>query len=127
MSQSLDQRRAKHAWDVMQAAKTCEDWGQVKKLPVRILSCGLVQSLAVLNAKGKSEALLSAIGDWILNKRKNPASTAEPPSPDKFISDIINEDSIYLRWATNESLAYLQWLVRFAKLEAESEGLTSGD
>ena len=131
MSQSLDQRRAKHAWDVVQAAKAREDRDefarQAKKLPVRIMACGLGQALAFIHAKEKTRGLilLPALADWILDKRKNPASTAAQPAADALIKAIMEGNSLFLRRATDEALSYLQWLTRFA--DAEAEGLTGDD
>ena len=58
---TLDQHRAKHAWEAVQRAKRRDGLhqdqdpkkfgGQAKKLPVRIMASGLGQALAFLKAK----------------------------------------------------------------------------
>jgi CRISPR-associated protein Cmr5 len=111
---SLDQQRARHAWDAVQRAKskTGENksqeskkfGGQAKKLPVRIMASGLGQSLAFLRAKNYAPGLLAELDDWIKLRIK--------PQP--------GEPSVFLHRATDEVLGYLQWLTRFA----EAEGLT---
>ena len=112
---TLDQKRARHAWDVIQkvlASKEGQkDFGtQVKKLPARIMAAGLGQALAFLEAKndkGKTQALLDALADWMHQRR----STA---GDRRLVVRVIEGDADFLRFATAESLAYLQWLVRFA-------------
>jgi len=122
---TLDQRRAKHAWEAVQAAKKCDDpkkfGGQAKKLPTRIMASGLGHALAFLHAKKYAPGLLKAIGDWVLDKRANPHSGEPAPGEDALIRAIVVEGtSDFLRRATDEVLAYLVWLNRFA----EAEGLT---
>jgi len=127
MNQTLDQRRAKHAWEAVQAAKggrDAKEFGrQAKKLPARIMASGLGQALAFLNGKKQTPKLLAAIGDWVLDKRSNPTSTAAEPQSDALIKAIMAGDSTFLRRATGEALAYLQWLTRFG----DAEGLTDDD
>jgi CRISPR-associated protein Cmr5 len=132
---TLDQRRAKHAWDAVAAivkghVKTVNDkpvpddlakkfGGHARKLPLRIMASGLGQALAFLKAKNYAPELLKATGDWVLDKYANPASTRPQPDDDALLKEVINENSDFLRRATAETLAYLQWLTRFA----EAEGL----
>jgi CRISPR-associated protein Cmr5 len=121
---TLDQRRASHAWRAVQGAKKCKDpkkfGGQAKSLPTRIMASGLGQALAFLKAKDYAPELLKAIADWVLDKRSNEKSTKPEPADDALIQAIIGGSSDFLRRATDEALAYLQWLNRFA----EAEGLT---
>lgn len=126
--QTLDQRRASHAWDVVQRAKAKQGYhqnqdpkkfgGQAKKLPTRIMAAGLGQALAFLKAKGYAPGLLAELNDWI-KVRMPPAQGV----PQDLLERIIKGDSDFLRRATDEVLAYLVWLNRFA----EAEGLTEGD
>jgi len=121
---TLDQRRAQHAWNAVQRAKKLASskkfGGQAKKLPTRIMAAGLGQALAFLLGKKYSPELLEEIGDWVLDKRASLGSTRPRPKDDALIQTIIGGDSDFLRRATDETLAYLQWLNRFA----EAEGLT---
>ncbi len=122
---SLDQRRARHAWDAVQRAKAQAGphakqspkkfGGQAKKLPVRIMASGLGQALAFLRAKGYAPGLLQELDAWT-NQRIPPRQT----EPTTLLERIVQGDSDFLRRATDEVLGYLQWLNRFA----EAEGLT---
>ena len=87
---TLDQQRAKHAWDVVCKLKDLDNagdfQGDTKKLPPQIVWSGLGNSLAFLKAKGKNK-LHEALSSWI-NKRM----------PDKngnrdLLERIINSDA----------------------------------
>jgi CRISPR-associated protein Cmr5 len=123
---TLDQRRAKHAWNAVMAAKKGKGFEafctQAKKLPIRIMASGLGQALAFLDAKDYAPQLLQAIGDWVLDKRGNPGSSKPMPPANDLIKRIIEKDSDFLRRATDETVAYLQWLNRFAEAEGSAEG-----
>ncbi len=125
---TLDQRRANHAWNAVQQAKQKQGHhekqdpkkfgGQVKKLPTRILAAGLGQALAFLKAKDYAPGLLAEVSDWI--------NTRIPPrqkESNDLLERIVQGNSDFLRRATDEVLAYLLWLNRFA----EAEGLTEGE
>src|SRR4051812_28047097 len=75
---TLDQRRAKHAWNTVQdvlrkhpkqsdAAK--KFGGQARKLPTRVIASGLGQALAFLRAKNYAPDLLAALDHWVLRER----------------------------------------------------------
>lgn len=125
---TLDQRRANHAWDVVQRAKQKNGHhqnqdpkkfgGQAKKLPTRIMAAGLGQALAFLKAKAYAPGLLFELTEWM--KQRIPPKQGEPAD---LLERIIKGDSDFLRRATDEVLAYLLWLNRFA----EAEGLTEGE
>jgi CRISPR-associated protein Cmr5 len=125
---TLDQRRARHAWEVVQRAKQKQDahkdqdpkkfGGQVKKLPTRIMAAGLGQALAFLKAKNYAPGLLAELTEW-MTQRIPP----KPKEPADLLERIIHGDSDFLRRATDEVLAYLVWLNRFA----DAEGLTEGE
>ena len=151
---TLDQRRARHAWDAVarirndskarpsassyaREAKRTAMTGmprdparpsassyarEAKRLPVRILTAGLGHALAFLDAKaGRDEsantALLRDVADWVLNKREKTGSSAERPKSNALIEKIVTSDAAFLQIATDEVLAYLQWLTRFAEAE----------
>ena len=116
---SLDQRRAKHAWEVVQRVNTIPDKDknkkvdfrrQAKRLPVQIVTSGLGQALAFLKAKDYAPDLQDAVRDW-MNTR---IPVTAGGSPD-LVERIVNGDSDFLRRATDEVLAYMQWLTRFAE------------
>jgi len=96
---------------------------EAKKLPTRIVTSGLGPAIAFLNAKEKIPVNLAiSLGDWVLDKRRNANSDRPEPAKDDLLKSIIGGDSESLRSATNECLAYLQWLNRF--VEAEGVDLT---
>ncbi len=129
---TLDQRRASHAWNLvgneagkLSEAKRKEFGTQAKKLPMRILAAGLGQALAFLEAKDSADdkdkvtpqkVLLNGLANWIDQRRD---SGGKP----RLVARVIEGDADFLRFATAECLAYLQWVVRFA----DAEGLTGGE
>ena len=141
---TTDQRRAAHAWKAIEAIlrkyphrlrngkqvphdKAKKYGHQVKDLPTRILASGLGQAIAFRWAKRdeQTEDLLRHLSDWVLDKRSNERSTKSEPEPQALIRKLVADDTdaMFLRRATEEAIAYLQWLKRFA----EAEGLTEGD
>lgn len=126
MNKTLDQKRAAHAWKAIAEMGKGEDAKEyareAKKLPVRIMAAGLGQGLVFIAAKAgkkpKLKKLTSDLSDWVLGH----CGLASGQGGD-LLKRIIDGDSIFLRRATDETLAYLQWLNRFS----ESEGLTDED
>lgn len=135
---TLDQRRARHAWAVVQETVcrfvTTENGKRVvkeggkkfgthaKKLPFRIMASGLGQSLAFLYAKDYAPLLLQGIADWVLSKPQT-FNVNNMPEQNALLEKIVNQwGADGLRQATDETLAYLLWLNRFA----DAEGLTEG-
>ena len=118
---TLDQRRAKHAWQAVERAKTLDDSPkkdfarEAKRLPIRIKTSGLGQALAFLRAKGHTQLLLE-LGDWLLKERQ---LVPAPDNIDKnsLIKTIVDGNADLLRRATEEALLYLQWLTRFSEAE----------
>ena len=124
--QTLEQRRAAHAYQAILLAKSLKEeekkkYGvHVKKLPSRIIASGLGQSLAFLAAKDFCPDLLRSLAHWCLTKQEHPgAEKLKVKSPNELLISIVQGTSEDLRFHTAESLAYLQWLGRFA----EAEGL----
>ena len=130
--QTLDQRRAAHAWSAVQTViashvgKCGPDEvakkfaGHARQMPVRVMTAGLGQTLAFIAAKKEAPMLLSALDDWVLVKRDRLDSDAAASEPKTLLERIIAGDAAFLRRATEEAQAYLLWLNRFV----EAEGLT---
>ncbi len=117
---TIDQQRAEAAWRAVERLKVGSDEAdnyarEAKKMPVRIITAGLGQALAFIQAKHAKknglENLSRDISDWA----KKRLGTEMPD--DNLLQAIIKADSQFLRRATNEVLAYLGWLNRF--LEAK--------
>src|SRR5262249_45110869 len=111
---TLEQQRASHAWGVVEEVagwpdeKKKKEFGtQAKKLPSRIMAAGLGQALAFLEAQDYAPRLRDALADWMHARR---AAQGER----RLVVRVIQGDADFLRYATAECLAYLQWLVRFA-------------
>ena len=129
-SATLDQQRARHAWGAIQRvsewkeSKRKDYAGQAKKLPIRLMTSGLGQALAFILAKADNrdepdpcQQLHEDLTKWTLVHRKLPGK-----HPESLLKSICYGDAVFLRRATDEVLAYLEWLNRFA----EAEGLTDG-
>jgi CRISPR-associated protein Cmr5 len=116
---TLDQRRADHAYRRVKLVKRGpkadqKDFKiQVKKLPARIVTSGLGQALAFLEAKASAPDLRAGLADWI----EECGLVGFAPPADRLLLRVIKGDSDFLRFATAECLAYLQWLVRFTEAE----------
>jgi CRISPR-associated protein Cmr5 len=123
MSQTLDQRRAADAWALVEKLKDDKHGldlaRQAKKLPVRIVTSGLGPALAFLNAKeGRANGLCAGLGAWVLDRRGIvPTGGSAQKFGGDLLSAVVHGDSDFLRRATAETLAWLQWLNRFAEAE----------
>ena len=116
---TLEQMRARHAWERVAAAKQApgdpqEYSREAKRLPVRILTSGLGHALAFLKAKERAKGLVQDLDDWVLRRRQLPGV---PDGASCLTEAIVKGDSDFLQLATDEALAYLQWLTRFAEAE----------
>lgn len=128
---TLDQRRARHAWESVARIKRRPGDVQkayrreAKRLPVRTLTAGVGHALAFLKAKAKNndanDELLRDVADWIIDKRKKPGSPDERPRAGALIEKIVTGDGTFLQVTTDEVLAYMQWLTRFAEAELEDD------
>lgn len=121
---TLEQERAQQAWlDVESVVKgknfEAEYKGLVKNAPVLILTNGLTQTLSFFEAKKKPHhlALNRHISAWVCKKLK----LTRPEQRPDLLKKLLDGDSNLLRLATQESLAYLQWLKRFADAQIEKE------
>ena len=132
--QTLDQRRARHAWEAVKRvrglhnAADAKDYArETKRLPVRIKTSGLGQAVAFLNAKagegGKDPraTLLNDLGDWLLAQRGLAPVPEGGVKRDSVMCMILDHDAGLLRRATDEALSYLQWLTRFSEAEIGNE------
>ncbi|MBC6403479.1 MAG: type III-B CRISPR module-associated protein Cmr5 [Hyphomonadaceae bacterium] len=118
--QTLDQRRAKHAWAAVQKAKSesVQDYKrEAKRLPLRIQTAGLGHAVAFANAKKKAnERVAGDVATWVLEALNRDDRTSREKSR-QLMEQITKNDADWLRRATQEALAYLMWLSRFAEAE----------
>jgi CRISPR-associated protein Cmr5 len=99
---TLDQRRARHAWEAVQRAKQKQGahekqdpkkfGGQVKKLPTRIMAAGLGQALAFLKAKDYAPGLLAELTEWM--RQRIPPSKENRPICSNESSEAIRTSSV---------------------------------
>jgi len=117
--QTIEQKRAKAAWDDVLAVKRQGDYDDkylslVRSAPPDVLTNGLGQTLAFLKAKGQSEHrdLFRHLSRWVCPQMGWAAS-------DDLLRKLTEPGAgsdVYRR-ATAETLAYLVWLKRFAEAE----------
>ena len=125
MMQTLEQMRAHHALDKIRDIENNydEDTRQkfvsyVESLPADIIANGLGQAAATLLARAKGNEhdahylLYRALKDWLC--RDDPEGRAPYGGDDYLMAAIVNCDrAVYLR-AQAETLAWLEWLKKFA-------------
>lgn len=123
LQQTLDQARAKQAWEDVQEAKKDEGFRRkygslARKVPMMVLTNGLGQTLAFLCAKGKGDLsnehmlLYNHLSRWVIGRVN---------SHGDLLAWVRRSDSVAYRRATTEALAYLAWLKRFAEAELPTE------
>lgn len=124
-SRTLAQERAEEAWKAVeevkkqaQREKSQEDYKKrcaalARRLPALIRSNGLGQTLAFLKSKDGEEHtwIANSLSKWV-------KSQLGIDSSKDLLGWIVNEaDQRSYRYATQEALAYLLWLKRFAESE----------
>lgn len=120
---TMDQRRAAHAWECISTRKNDRDRDdyarRAKKMPMQIRTSGLGHAVAFLQAKARGD-VRSAEGKLVTDVKSWLSSAGIMPRDAGGLIDwIIQGDAGQLRHATDEVMAYMQWLNRFA----EAEGL----
>lgn len=112
--QTDEQRRAAQAWRDIQSVKSnqTEYASLVRGFAAMIQHDGLGPALAFLKAKGKEhhEALNKHLSDWVL-----PQMGADGHK--ELLEWLLTQDSATYRHAATETLAYLNWLKRFAEAQ----------
>ena len=113
---TLEQERAKYAWNCVQEVKGKPFAGDYRtiavKVPSLILTNGLGQTLAFLRSKSDRphfQLLYQHLADWVGSKVR--------ANSDLLHWLVKNATSQQYRLATMEALAWLQWLKRFAEAE----------
>lgn len=117
MATTLEQERAKFAWDIAVANKNDASFKRLAKgAPALIMSNGLMPSLAFWQSKGNTK-IVEAILCWLKHRRiVNSSVFAEA------MQCLQNVDSVIkFRDATDESLEFLKWLRNFASAVCEKE------
>lgn len=124
METSNEHRRARKAWELVNSIpdKIIQKYSSLaKSAPVMILTNGLGQTLAFFISKsnGKNEyaLLYDHLSQWLSeNTVWSKDNTAK-----ELIERIINETSQGYRMTTEEALAFLSWIKRFASAKTPEE------
>ncbi|OUD14536.1 type III-B CRISPR module-associated protein Cmr5 [Thioflexithrix psekupsensis] len=136
MTQTLDQQRAKFAYDAVCKVKP-ESWAgkyksYAKKVPMLIKTNGLGATLAFMKGKKKGEEayrhLLETTEGWLKGAEHTKEFFNEPKKghgnqkSQDLIEKIVDLDSDDYRYVTLEVMAFYGWLKRFVEAEIDKEG-----
>ncbi|MFZ4083421.1 MAG: type III-B CRISPR module-associated protein Cmr5 [Pirellula sp.] len=127
MRQTMDQQRAKYAWEMVSQAVTLKkedgkSYGRhARRLGSRILASGLGHAIAFLEQKKEAPTLVRGISLWIARQRW--AGEDNDKADPSITRMIIDKDREFQRLATEETMNLLVWIVRFAV----AKGLTDED
>jgi len=126
----LEQGRAEFAYKCVKDAKEqlskekqSDYRSYTRKISTMILTNGLAQTLAFVKAKveeGNTYELLYNQMRYYL-KSENTTRIPMPPDKNKLVEWVISCDSREYRFITQELLAFLNWLKRFAEGMIEGE------
>ncbi|WP_353686778.1 type III-B CRISPR module-associated protein Cmr5 [Thermodesulfovibrio sp. 3462-1] len=128
----LEKGRAEFAYRCVEEAKQTfqgeskkqkEYKSYVKKIPSMVLSNGLGQTLAFVKAKSKKENAYDLIYKQLTEYMKSNHTTriSMQQSEADLVKWVISCNSQDYRYITQEILAFLQWLKRFAEGLIEEE------
>jgi CRISPR-associated protein Cmr5 len=131
----LEKGRAEFAYKCVEKAieifkdnskKQKEYKSYTRKIPTMILSNGLGQTLAFVKAKSEKgnayDLIYSQLTEYM--KSAHTVRIQMPKEKNDFVEWVISCDSSKYRYITQEILAFLNWLRRFAEglIEVEEEG-----
>ena len=127
MTQTLDQKRAAHAWAWMNNVADKESFATTcKQTAARILNAGLGGALAFSIAKSAKDtshgAVAKALTSYLAKLPMQQQPRGNPPDPKEYLGCLIAGDAMTLRHHTDEALALLIWLARLAEGMAKSGG-----
>jgi CRISPR-associated protein Cmr5 len=124
IQRTLEQERAKSAWEVVQAAKKgdeyAKNYGQLARgAAAAIMTNGLGQTLAFWLAKNSNQdahfgALKAHLSGWVTGQ-------IGLRNTDLLQWIIADADTEGYRMATSEALAFLVWVKRFSEAELGGE------
>ncbi len=127
MIKSKEQERAKKAWELVSTvrADVIDDYASLaKSAPVMILTNGLWQTLAFFisnKSKVKYKLLYDHLDQWLSNS-ENVVWSPNEDIDNSLIERVIHENSQGYRMATEEALAFLAWVKRFATALSKEVG-----
>ncbi len=113
---TLEQKRADNAWKQSEKFRK-EHEKVVKSMPMQIIRCGLMQTVAYLESKDETHKKVGeALRTW-LNQQYDEIS----PNFNEFMNDLLNIDSQRYQNLTTEALAWLKWLRYMASARNKSK------
>lgn len=119
MKQTMEQKRAAHAWQMAQlgAQRIGRDYvNDAKGLPALIMNSGLMQVMAFMQGKGGRHEVIGAhLRDW-LNK-----SQGTPADFEGFMQHLLDAKPREFQEISAEAFAWLRWLRQMAPA-AQKEG-----
>ncbi len=119
--QSIEQARAKFAWEHVNKNKSGDYKAVIDKVPTYIKTNGLLNTLAFLYSKGnKHSVVFTQIIDWLISKygslNDKASDFGDKDAQAKFLEYLINDASASQQIAiTTEILALFNWMRRFVK------------
>jgi CRISPR-associated protein Cmr5 len=112
MKQTMEQKRAAHAWEKAAEgiARHQKDYvNDAKGLPALIINSGLMQVMAFLHGKGgRHETLASHLRDWLHQTHGTPVDF------EAFMQHLMNTSPTNFQTITTEAFAWLRWLRQMA-------------
>ncbi len=117
-------RCVKNAVNILDNKKKKEYRSYTRKIPQMILSNGLGQTLAFVYAKKENgnayDLIYQQLTDYL--KSDSTARIRMPENQNDLIEWVISLDTYNYRYVTEEVLAFLNWLKKFAEGMIEGEG-----
>lgn len=113
---NLEQIRAKNAYAARGTIGTGKEGGRAvaKKVPAMIIANGFIGALAfAIEDNGGYLTVFNAIIKYLHDAHLDCGITATAPA--EFLEKLCEHDADTLRAVTNEAMAYLNYLRRFAK------------
>lgn len=121
MAQTLEQKRAAHAWKVSEEYDK-DHVSIVKSLPALIMNSGLMQVLAFSHEKsGKHEMVAADLRAWLAS-RIYKGEITEDPSFHVFMQKLMEAKPQEYQYIHTEAFAWLKWLRHMAAARKPDKG-----
>lgn len=118
--ETLEQRRARDAWQAASRLDKDKHRNFVKGVPALIMNSGLMQVLAFCHEKGgEQEAVAAELRRW-LNQRFN--GVDRDPGFETFMQALMASDPRQYQMRVTESFAWLKWLRLMVSARKGGEG-----
>ncbi len=115
---SLEQRRARHAWQKAKAGVKAHGSDYVntaKALPALIMNSGLMQVMAFCHDKGgRHEKVAEHLRDWLH------ITCGTPQEFVSFMEELMQSDATEFQRINTEAMAWLKWLRQMAAARDEN-------